>query len=500
MRTGLLALAAMLVPAGLRAATFYVGPDGDDANPGTETEPFRTIQQAADTVDPGDTVIVKDGVYLDEDASNTVVDTHRGGTAQDWVTFRSEHRWGAVIDGQDNTTGYCWNFSATGSYVHVEGFDVRGCSSGGFWSNSGASHVVMKGNHVHDIGILESTSEYGICGVFEGNEASYHVYDSNVFHDIGRTGPPDQNFNHDHAIYNCGDHTTIVNNLFYDLNAGWGVHMAGYELVEDVVVSNNFFAWGNVRGQLILWLGCHDITIQNNLFFEPAVESAINFLSDDLQNIVIRNNLVFGGALKDADDLGVPVVTDNIVGEDPLLADPETHDFHILAGSPAADMGYAEGSPAYDHDGNTRPDGAGIDIGAYELVVAGGGAGGGAAGGQAGMGATGPGGASSGGGTAGTAGAGNGAVGGGASAAVDDDAGCGCAVIGRLSARAALWPWGLLGLVALRARRWTASRSHHRAPVMAALAAAVRRRVGWVEISLPRDQPSGREARNLSAL
>src|SRR5215475_1351116 len=50
-------------PAG---ATFYVSPTGLDSNPGTEDQPFRTIQMAADVVNPGNTVIVEDGAYTND--------------------------------------------------------------------------------------------------------------------------------------------------------------------------------------------------------------------------------------------------------------------------------------------------------------------------------------------------------------------------------------------------------------------------------------------------
>src|SRR5215510_2133589 len=44
-------------------ATYYVSPTGSDSNSGTQDQPFRTIQRAADVVNPGNTVIVEDGVY-----------------------------------------------------------------------------------------------------------------------------------------------------------------------------------------------------------------------------------------------------------------------------------------------------------------------------------------------------------------------------------------------------------------------------------------------------
>jgi len=43
--------------------TYYVGPQGDDANPGTREKPFATIQHAADLAEPGDTIYLKNGTY-----------------------------------------------------------------------------------------------------------------------------------------------------------------------------------------------------------------------------------------------------------------------------------------------------------------------------------------------------------------------------------------------------------------------------------------------------
>jgi hypothetical protein len=41
-------------------------------------------------------------------------------------------------------------------------------------------------------------------------------------------------------------------------------------------------------------------------------------------------------------------------------------DYHLRAGSPAVDAGTLEGAPSSDLEGNSRPCGAGVDIGAYE--------------------------------------------------------------------------------------------------------------------------------------
>src|SRR5262245_55270105 len=48
------------------AATFVVNhrnPNASDSNPGTESQPFKTIAPAAERAQPGDTVLVHGGIY-----------------------------------------------------------------------------------------------------------------------------------------------------------------------------------------------------------------------------------------------------------------------------------------------------------------------------------------------------------------------------------------------------------------------------------------------------
>ncbi|MBK9207442.1 MAG: DUF1565 domain-containing protein [Anaerolineales bacterium] len=45
--------------------TFYVSPTGSDTNPGTEAQPWRTIQYAAETLQAGETVLIRTGEYAE---------------------------------------------------------------------------------------------------------------------------------------------------------------------------------------------------------------------------------------------------------------------------------------------------------------------------------------------------------------------------------------------------------------------------------------------------
>ena len=43
--------------------TYYVSKTGSDSNPGTQAQPWLTLQKAANTVVAGDTVFIRSGIY-----------------------------------------------------------------------------------------------------------------------------------------------------------------------------------------------------------------------------------------------------------------------------------------------------------------------------------------------------------------------------------------------------------------------------------------------------
>jgi len=370
-QSGSAAVTVTVAAAGCAAACRYVAVTGNDANAGTSAAPWRTIQHAADVVNPGDTVIVNDGVYT---GGALVVTISRSGTAAAWLVFRAANRWGAIIDGQNSssTTG----IEINGNYIRVEGFDVRHTSRvgiepyGGREDIAGNHDIVVAQNHVHDLGLICTGSSGGIVGI-----AAYSdnlVIERNVIHDIGRLGPGEQGCvepntywqNHDHGIYNgVGNNVVIRNNLFYNFTHGWAIqrYNGAGSITTGLTIVNNTFGFPNPwrDAQIIIATTTNNLVIANNIFYQPTT-AGVWF--DGAGN----GATLVGNVSTDAvQTLGTGLaMSGNMPNTDPLFVNATGFNFHLTAGSPARGLGAAVWCPSVDFDGVARS--GACSAGAYQ--------------------------------------------------------------------------------------------------------------------------------------
>ncbi|OGZ27290.1 MAG: hypothetical protein A2365_01080, partial [Candidatus Nealsonbacteria bacterium RIFOXYB1_FULL_40_15] len=78
---------------------YYVSPSGNDNNPGTLSQPFKTVQKCADIAMPGETCYLRQGTYRE-----TVTPANSGNSTAP-ITFKSYPGERATISGADILTG-----------------------------------------------------------------------------------------------------------------------------------------------------------------------------------------------------------------------------------------------------------------------------------------------------------------------------------------------------------------------------------------------------------
>jgi hypothetical protein len=236
---------------------------------------------------PGDTIILMDGTYGapssctgDPNHGGMAVNISTGGTSGSPITLKGMNRWGAVLDAALSCHSYI-NFDSNANYWIIEDLEIKNRYWGGIWSNAagGGQGVVIRGNHIHDIGRRNDTSTYGIDGIFLGTSSNPGMtIDGNIIHDIGRTNDYTNSF--DHGIYSYGN-MTIVNNVFFNTWKGWGIQAApGFQ---GTIANNTFYGPNGYRGgttkdgQIALWgQAGGTISITNNTFDLPYL-AAIHY-------------------------------------------------------------------------------------------------------------------------------------------------------------------------------------------------------------------------------
>jgi hypothetical protein len=356
----------------LAAATYYVAPGGDDDDPGTIDLPWATVSWASGNVAPGDVIILRDGVYGPEGTtSGFPVWISHPGSPSAWIVLKAEHKGAAVLDCQPDANaqgcdGYIYLHSGAAYWVFQD-LVIRNGFHFGMSSNStpAAHDILVRGCRFEYIGRHPSDSAYGEAGFYAGPGSNNFTFDGNTFHDIGRTsGIYPSN---DHALYLHSAGASIVNNIFYGPISGWGVQTA--DGFQGLIAHNTFaFPMSNTGGHIVLWGSNPQVTIRNNIFYNPQGAIAVNSFSLQVSGgCAVDHNVITGGTPGAAPGCSF---SNNIQADAGLVnAVTDPYDFHLLPGSPAAGAGAPVPSVMTDFDGAARPQSVSPDAGAYIFVA-----------------------------------------------------------------------------------------------------------------------------------
>jgi len=386
-----LLLSGLLLPSLLFGQVLHVGPG----------QPYANLTQAVNVVQPGDTILMHSGTYAGGLFFNNLK-----GTAAQWITIKNAPGALPVINGGNNAIQL-----TDPAYLRLSGLIFQQQTGNGFNTDDGgtyetpAHHVVFDNCIFRDISATGNNDLLKLSGLdsFEIRNCQfingaaggsgvdmvgchYGVIENNYFENLGSN-----------SIQAKGGTAwiRIQGNFFKNggqrtLNLGGSTGLAffrpdtvRYEAAHLQVFSNIFVgSWAPIA-----YVGCVDVQVVNNTFYKPenwvirilqetvdpdrflecgdnSFVNNIIYLGHTLntttnigpntrpQTFLFSNNLWYNNASSNWNGPFLPTPDLNqILNQNPLLADPDTGDFSLMPGSPAIGTGLALMQPTLDFNG-----------------------------------------------------------------------------------------------------------------------------------------------------
>jgi hypothetical protein len=264
--------------------TYYISPNGNDSNNGSQSTPWRTIQKAANTVNPGDTVVLMDGTY-----TQGSVGFNRSGTSDKPIVFMAQNKWQAVVA---STSGCQPGFSINASYITVK--DLTFSVAGNTCTTYTSSNV-----HIRAWNTVDPTPSNPTSG-----SAGFHADGLKLTSGLARSEALKSNQDYsiientesDNALEIFNNKNSIVRNNLISGQDRYGVSILAKGGVRSAQIYNNVVRNHSSHGYGI-YLGGYSC---DTCFFDPTTKiEAYNSVA--YNNVVVNdsghlNALVFAGA------------------------------------------------------------------------------------------------------------------------------------------------------------------------------------------------------------
>lgn len=380
---------ALLSSVATHAATYYVATTGNNSNPGTSSQPWKTIAYATSKMVAGDTTYVRGGTYKE----GTIV-FGRSGTSSAPIKLLNVPGQYPIINAIDKTKILVLIRNSAGynkaiAWITIEGFEIRNGHNGIKLYNG--QDLTIRRNWIHHNMTQGILGIGGLRVLIDRNRINHNG-------DFTKCNATPSYCTQVHGLYAHGSSYKVTNNLFYD-NLAFGLQQNGsstssytstlhagpeFAGAKSWVIANNTFAYNANRAGMVVWGSqCSNTRIENNIFYENGVKVP-SYYTQGIEisgstGIQIKNNLAFAsgsGATKfiGGGTAGVNyTLSNNIVNTlNPKFVNapatlPSSPNFALASGSPAVNKGLTTSATKNSYTNVSRPQLSLYDIGAFEF-------------------------------------------------------------------------------------------------------------------------------------
>src|SRR5690625_4215630 len=337
---------------------YFLSPLGNDKNPGTINQPWKSLDKANQVLMPGDTVTLKKGTYV-----GIINPINANNTSKESITYQSDARNEVILTGEKNSN-YVINMIGK-HFVIIDGFKILP-RHGGFGYIENCNNITIKNSNLtgssgvyiqllfknshHNRFLFNDISEIRGDGcrflnsghnLIEGNSfskighsplnfyalstdlTSHNIIRGNVFHN--EWGRNFELFNPDRCLFE--------NNIFTNaFNGAWSADSYSKILAFNSIFRNNFFYdnWGGVVAS-----GSYEAKLGGDSGYDPNLKApdettTLMLVDSRIYNNTFANNPAYAWTLGGIASNRVEPIRSNVFKNNLFYRNGYTGDFTIF--------------------------------------------------------------------------------------------------------------------------------------------------------------------------
>jgi hypothetical protein len=264
------------------AGAYYVSPSGNDSNPGTKDNPFKTIQKGVNVLTAGKTLYVRGGTY------NEAVTIKGSGTSGNPITIIAYPGETPILNGGSSIAILS---SGGTNYWTIQGLTIQSTNRYsleiGYWGATASTNWSIKGNTIYGSSVIKGSNN-----TYDSNNISGVYPDGSKYGTYSGQGSGDAGL----MDIDGSNHDTFISNKIHDFTNydARGIWTQGYthdNVIEYNTVTNIMPTSG--IGQSIDLDGAGSIEWNHTVLGNTVVGN--NYVGIQLENVfnsTIKNNII----------------------------------------------------------------------------------------------------------------------------------------------------------------------------------------------------------------